>query len=60
MSKILLIGLAAASLVLPIFRSGGRDNLNFWQFAYNHTNWGPPIEYIPEEDYQEAFERLDK
>ena len=50
-----IIALTAASLLLPVFRSGGRDNLNFWEWVLNHTNWGPPIEYIPEEDYKKAF-----
>jgi len=36
---------------LPIWRSGLRDSLNFWGWVLNHTVWGPPVEYIPEEDY---------
>jgi hypothetical protein len=46
-----IIGLGAASL-LPIFRSGLVTHMNFWQWVYNHTIWGPPVEYIPEEDYK--------
>lgn len=49
-----LITLGIASL-FPIWRSGGREDLNFWEWIWNHTIWGPPVEYIPEEDYQGAF-----
>lgn len=52
--KVGLLGLGVASL-LPIFRSGGRESLNAWQWLWNHTIWGPPVEYIPEEDYKDAF-----
>lgn len=51
MSKNLLLILLAASFI-PVFRSGGRGSLNFWEFVWNHTIWGPDVEYIPEEDYQ--------
>jgi len=40
------------SFILPIFRSGGRSNLNFWEWVFNHTIFGPKVEYIPEEDYE--------
>ena len=43
------------SFTLPIFRSGGRTNLNFWQWIFNHTTLGPIVEYVPEEDYTEEF-----
>lgn len=46
-----LIFLGAASL-LPIWRSGGRGNLTFWGWVWNHTIFGPPVEYVPEEDYE--------
>lgn len=39
------------SFTLPIFRSGGRKGLNFWSWVVNHTIFGPPIEYVPKEDY---------
>jgi len=39
------------SLTLPIFRSGGRTGLTFWGWVVNHTIFGPPVEYVPEEDY---------
>ncbi len=51
-----LKGLAITSLVvssftLPIFRSGGRTGLTFWSWVKNHSIWGPPVEYVPKEDY---------
>ena len=48
----LLLGLlAVASFTLPIFRSGGRTELSFWGWVKNHTIFGPPVEYVPVEDY---------
>jgi hypothetical protein len=41
--------------LLPVWRSGLRDGLNFWQWIWNHTVFGPPIEYIPQEDYITAL-----
>jgi len=35
----------------PVFRSGGRTNLSMVQWVINHTVFGPPVEYVPEEDY---------
>ncbi len=36
---------------LPVWRSGMRENLDLWQFIGNHTIWGPPVAYVPEEEY---------
>ena len=48
----LLLGLLAVeSFTLPIFRSGGRTGLSFWGWVKNHTIFGPPVEYVPVEDY---------
>jgi hypothetical protein len=49
--SLLIVGGAAAASFLPVWRSGGRENLNFWEFIINHTIFGPPVEYIPEEFY---------
>lgn len=43
--------LIVESYTLPIFRSGGRTGLSFWGWVKNHSIWGPPVEYVPEEDY---------
>lgn len=48
--KAVAVGLLTLSLI-PIWRSGGRGRLNFWAWLINHTIWGPPVEYVPEEDY---------
>ncbi len=53
----LAVGLVAVeSFTLPIFRSGGRTGLSFWQWVVNHTIFGPPVEYVPEEDYSRELE----
>ena len=36
---------------VPVFRSGGRTDLTGFQWLINHTIFGPPVEYVPEEDY---------
>ena len=40
---------------LPVWRCGLRDKLTFWEWAREHTIWGHPVEYIPEEDYESAL-----
>lgn len=53
----LALGLVAVeSFTLPIFRSGGRTGLSFWQWLVNHTVFGPAVEYIPFEDYSRELE----
>ncbi|MBA7545884.1 hypothetical protein ES705_38264 [subsurface metagenome] len=53
----LLTGLVVVeSFALPIFRSGGRTGLSFWGWVANHTIFGPPVEYVPEEDYSRELE----
>ncbi len=54
----LKIGIGAAlvfAFTVPIFRSGLKDRLTLFQWLINHTIWGQPVEYIPEEDYQAIF-----
>ena len=48
--------LIVASFTVPVFRSGGRTELTFWQWIINHTIWGPPVEYVPEEDYMSELQ----
>ncbi len=43
--------IGVATFGVPIFRSGGRTNLSFYGWVKNHTIFGPPVEYVPEEDY---------
>lgn len=53
----LVLGLVAVeSATLPIFRSGGRTGLSFWGWVANHTIFGPPVEYIPVENYSRELE----
>jgi len=48
--------LIVESFTLPAFRSGGRTGLTFWGWIRNHTIWGDPVEYVPEESYRREFE----
>ena len=50
-SKDIAILLLIASF-LPVWRCGLRENLNFWSWAKEHTIYGSPVEYIPEEEYK--------
>jgi len=52
----IIITVLALSFVLPIFKSGGKKGMNFWQWIINHTIWAPVgPEYVPEEDYKDTF-----
>ena len=42
---------------LPVWRCGLRHNLTFWEFAGEHTIFGHPVQYIPEEKYEEELRR---
>jgi len=53
--KRVLMVVGISSSFLPVWRSGGRTELTFWEWVFNHTVWGPPVEYIPEEDYEAAI-----
>lgn len=52
-----VLGLFLIGSFFPIFRSGGKGNLNFWQFVYNHTIFCDKPEYVPEEDYNSYFKK---
>ncbi len=47
-----LVLLALVASFLPMFRCGLRSDLTFWQWWKEHTIWGSPVEYIPEEEYK--------
>ena len=47
--RIVVLGTAS---MLPVWRSGGRSGLTFWGWIWNHTIFGPRVEYVPEEDYE--------
>lgn len=44
--------LALLASFLPVWRCGLRENLNTWQWLKEHTVYGSPVEYIPEEEYK--------
>ena len=50
--------LVAVAGLLPVWRSGGRENLTFYGWVWNHWIFGPKVEYVPEEDYQAEVCRL--
>ena len=43
--------LIIATLTVPAFRSGGRSHLTAYDWIKEHTIWGSPVQYVPEEDY---------
>lgn len=60
--KLALVGLGLGSF-LPVWSCGLRKRLTFWEFALDHTVFGPEPEYVPEELYtqpltEEEFEEL--
>ena len=55
--KPLLVWFVVLAFTAPVFRSGLKTNLTLFGWLRNHTVWGDPIEFIPEEAYTEAFER---
>jgi len=52
------VALVVVASLLPVWRSGGRENLTFWGWVWNHTIFGPKVEYVPEEDYKAEVCRL--
>lgn len=49
MSKGAVLVILGALALVPVWRCGLRENLSFYEFVVNHTVFGPPVEYIPEE-----------
>lgn len=56
--KLALGLIAVESATLPIFRSGGRTGLSFMGWLVNHTVFGPPVEYVPVENYARELEGI--
>ena len=49
MKGVITVGLLAASL-LPVWKSGTRRGMTFWDFVIGHTVFSPwPSLYVPEE-----------
>lgn len=53
--KIFGIWMIVFSFTVPVFRSGGRTNLTFWEWIINHSIYGKKVEYVPAEDYLEEM-----
>jgi len=53
-AKVIVIAALTLSF-LPVWKSGGKEHLTFWSFLKNHTIWGDPVEYVPDEDYLHAL-----
>ena len=58
--KVAIVWIVVLAFTLPIFRSGMKGNLSFAQWVRNHTIFGDPVEFIPKEDYEEAFKDAQK
>lgn len=41
---------------LPIFRSGLRSGMTGWEWIWNHTIFGPTVEYVPIENYLQELQ----
>ena len=52
--KITLLIIVAA-FVVPVFRCGLRTNLTAFEWLRQHTIWGNPVQYVPEEKYAEEL-----
>ncbi len=48
--------LITGAFIIPVYRSGGRTNLTWFEWVMEHTIWGSPIQYVPEEDYTRELE----
>lgn len=57
LGKTLLVWGVLLAFTLPIFRSGLKGNLSFFDFIRNHTIFADSKvpEYIPRENYEEIF-----
>jgi hypothetical protein len=50
MSAILpLLIIGGTASLLPVWRSGAKVHLNFWQMLGNHTVWSDDVMYVPKE-----------
>jgi hypothetical protein len=58
--KLFTAFLVVESFTLPVFRSGGRTGLTFWGWVAAHTIFGPPVQYVPEEDYMAELEGVNR
>lgn len=47
-------GVLGVASLLPVFKSGIRRDMNFWQWLWGHTIWGPPALYVPRELSQKS------
>ena len=55
-TKFFIGALIVAAFAIPVFRSGGRTGLTFAGWIWNHTIFGPRVEYVPEESYRQEIE----
>jgi len=56
-AKVIVIAALALSF-LPVWKSGGKSGLSFWQFIANHMTifgYQNAPQYIPQEDYLHTF-----
>lgn len=48
--------LFTGAFTVPVYRSGGRAGLTWFEWVMEHTIFGSPIQYVPEEDYIRELE----
>ena len=53
-TALVLIGVIA--FTWKIFRCGGRTNLTAFGWLIEHTTFGSPVQYVPEEEYSKELE----
>ena len=51
-----LVWVFALSISWNIFRCGGRTNLTAFDWLIEHSVFGSPVQYVPEEDYARELE----
>ncbi len=49
MTKGTILVILGGLALLPVWRSGLRENLSLYEFIIEHTIWGHDVTYIPEE-----------
>lgn len=54
--KVAIGAVVIGAFTIPVFRSGGRTGLTFFQWVKEHSIWGSPIQFVPEEDYRRELE----
>ena len=52
----IVVWVAVLSCTWKVFRCGGRGNLTMVGWVWEHTIFGSPVQYVPEEEYARELE----